>query len=85
MEFYEDKFYKIYFDSYIEKGYKETMKNININDYNLFKIFNHSKNEIGCAYNLTRIENDSGNIQYPYPSPIKHANNINYSFNSSSN
>ena len=51
LDFKENKYFEMYFQSFIIDGYDETMKAINTKNYLMFKIYDNSK-EIAYAYNL---------------------------------
>ena len=55
LDFKENKYFEMYFQSFIIDGYDETMKL-------MLKIYDNSK-EIAYAYNLDMIENKGENIQ----------------------
>ena len=62
LDFKENKYFEMYFQSFIIDGYDETMKSINTKNYLMLKIYDNSK-EIAYAYNLDMIENKGENIQ----------------------
>ena len=49
LDFKENKYFEMYFQSFIIDGYDETMKAINTKNYLMFKIYDNSK-EIAYAY-----------------------------------
>ena len=76
LDFKENKYFEMYFQSFIIDGYNETMKAINTKNYLMFKIYDNSK-EIAYAYNLDMIENKGENIQAQNSSSqIQNNNNL---------